>query len=179
MRENKFNWIHEAEIENLNFQDIKTFLQNFLIIFNRDTDKHFGMNKLFKKVFPLDLIQLYFKNLNLSFGNKVYDESLRFKTKLLVCFSELYLNADFVHNFRIKFDYGFDFDRNIRNAMRKTNRNEIINKYESDDFQIKTFIFFLLDNYYPRVGWRWIGASHFVYYLTLTIIVNLFELGYW
>lgn len=122
---------------------------------------------------------MYFKNLNLSFGNKVYDESLRFKTKLLVCFSELYLNADFVHNFRIKFDYGFDFDRNIRNAMRKTNRNEIINKYESDDFQIKTFIFFLLDNYYPRVGWRWIGASHFVYYLTLTIIVNLFELGYW
>lgn len=40
-------------------------------------------------------------------------------------------------------------------------------------------IFFLLDNYYPRVGWRWIGASHFVYYLTLKIIVNLFELGYW
>lgn len=29
------------------------------------------------------------------------------------------------------------------------------------------------------MGWRWIGASHFIYHLTLSIIVSLFELGYW
>ncbi len=36
-----------------------------------------------------------------------------------------------------------------------------------------------MDNYYPRVGWRWIGASHFIYYLNLEIILTLFELGFW
>ena len=80
MREQKFDWIHEAEIEKLNFNMIKKFLKNFLTYFNRDTDKQFGMTKLFQKIFPLEVIYLYFRNLNLSFGNKVYDESLRFKT---------------------------------------------------------------------------------------------------
>jgi len=36
-----------------------------------------------------------------------------------------------------------------------------------------------LDNYYPRVGWRWIGATHFVYFFTLKLIQILFELGFW
>lgn len=39
MQEKKFNWIHEADIENLNFPHIKIFLKNFLICFSRDTDK--------------------------------------------------------------------------------------------------------------------------------------------
>jgi hypothetical protein len=39
MEEKKFNWIHEAEIEKLNFVNIKTFLKNFLACFSRDTDK--------------------------------------------------------------------------------------------------------------------------------------------
>lgn len=80
MEEKKFDWIHEAEIGNLNFSEIKSFLKNFELYFNRDTDKNFGLNYIFQKIFPLDLIFLYFKNINQSFGNKVYDESLRFKT---------------------------------------------------------------------------------------------------
>lgn len=115
MEEEKFNWIHEADIENLNFPQIKSFLKNFLINFSRETDKQFGLTSLFKEVFPLKVIFLYFKNLNLSFGNKVYDESLRFKTQLLICFQEFYLNADFIHSYWVKFDYEFDFDREIRN----------------------------------------------------------------
>ena len=51
---------------------------------------------------------------------------------------------------------------------------EIKDKYESEGFKLKEMVYFLLDYYYPKVGWRWIGASHFVYYLTLTIIVHLF-----
>ena len=83
MKQNKFDWIHEADIENLKFPEIKKFLKNFLIYFNRDTDKHFGIINLFQEIFPLETIYLYFSNMNLSFGNKVYDESLRFKTQLL------------------------------------------------------------------------------------------------
>lgn len=137
------------------------------------------------------MIYLYFSNQNLSFGNKVYDESLRFKTQLLNCFCELYLTADFVHNYSIKFGNGFDFDRQTRNAIRVFNRKEICEKYELDDgkinpedpkehkFSLKRLIYFLLDNYYPRVGWRWIGATHFVYFFTLKLIQILFELGFW
>jgi len=47
MRESKFDWIHEADIEKLNFQEIKKFLKNFLIYFNKDTDKNFGLSRIF------------------------------------------------------------------------------------------------------------------------------------
>lgn len=179
MEEEKFDWIHEAQIEKLNFNEIKSFLKDFLIFFNRDTDKQFKFSYFFKKIFPLKLIFLYFKNLNLSFGNKVYDESLRFKTQLLTCFREFYLKSDFIHNYIITFNYEFHFDGKTRNCLRKSNREEMMKTYETDDFSLKEFIYFLLDHYYPRVGWRWIGASHFVYYLTLEIIVILFEFGFW
>lgn len=179
MLSNKFDWIHESETENLNFNDLKGFLADFLSIFNKEIAQDFGLCKLFKRVFPLECIALYFRNLNLSFGNKVYDESLRFKTNLLRCFKELCLESDFVNNYRIKFDNGFDFNAATRNAFRAANRKEIVAEYETAKFNLKEFVFFLMDNYYPRVGWRWIGASHFVYYLTLEILVLLFELGYW
>ena len=98
-----------------------------------------------------------------------------------------------MHNYKIEFDQGFNFDRNIRNQLRVFNRKEIQKLYELDDgveerfesgavkikFSLKKFIYFLLDNYYPRVGWRWIGATHFVYYYTLSLIVMLFEYGFW
>lgn len=179
MLSQKFDWIHESETENLNFNDLKGFLADFLSIFNKEIARDFSLCKLFKKVFPLECVALYFKNVNLSFGNKVYDESLRFKTNLLRCFKDLCLEADFVFNYKIKFDNGFDFSATTRNAFRAANRREIVALYETPEFSLKAFVFFLMDNYYPRVGWRWIGASHFVYYLTLEILVLLFELGFW
>lgn len=179
MLNNKFDWIHESETENLNFNDLKSFLQDFLSIFNKDITKEFHLCKIFKHTFPFDCIFLYFKNINMSFGNKVYDESLRFKTNLLRCFKDLCLEADFIFNCRIKFDNGFDFDAQTRNAFRANNRKEICQLYETHVFSLKAFIFFLMDNYYPRVGWRWIGASHFVYFLALELIVVLFEFGFW
>ena len=179
MENGEFDWMHEAETDQLNFNSIKEFLKNFHLLFNKEIDKNFGLNKYFKKVFPPELIMLYFKNLNMAFGNRVYDESLRFKTNLLLCFKDLYLESDFVFNCRVKYDSGFDFTAKTRNYLRDCNRKQLIETYEQDEFSLKGFIFFLLDNYYPRVGWRWIGASHFVYYLTLEIIVLLFEQGYW
>lgn len=47
MEENKFDWIHESDIEKLNFNNIKSFLKNFELYFNRDTDKDFGLNYIF------------------------------------------------------------------------------------------------------------------------------------
>ena len=35
---------------------------------------------------------------------------------------------------------------------------------ENGEFNLREFIYFLLDNYYPKVGWRWIGANHLIYY---------------
>lgn len=179
MREEKFDWIHESETENLNFGDIKGFLNDFISIFNKEIMRNFSMGGIFKDVFPLEYMFYYFKNLNMSFGNKVYDESLRFKTNLLKCFKELYLEADFRFNFKIQFDFRFDFDSTTRNALRAVNRAEILALYETSAFSLKQFIYYLMDKYYPRVGWRWIGASHHVYFLTLEIIVFLFELGFW
>lgn len=179
MLNNKFDWIHESETENLNFNDLKGFLLDFLSIFNKEITKDFSLCPIFKKAFPLECIALYFKNINMSFGNKVYDESLRFKTSLLRCFKDICLEADFVFNYRVKFDNGFDFNAQLRNCFRAANRRELLAIYETPEFSLKEFIFFLMDNYYPRVGWRWIGASHFVYFLTLEIIVFLFELGFW
>lgn len=179
MKENKFDWMHESETENLNFGDIKGFLNDFVAIFSKEIMKNFSMGRAFKYVFPLECMFYYFKNLNMSFGNKVYDESLWFKTNLLRCIKEIYLENDFWFNFKIHFDYGFDFDSKTRNTLRETNRAELIELYETDTFSLKEFIFYLLDKYYPRVGWRWIGASHHVYYITLEIIVILFELGFW
>ncbi len=119
MKSGRFDWIYEYETENLNFADLKAFLTDFLTIFNKELMTSFGMTQLFREVFPLECIFLYFKNINMSFGNKVYDESLRFKTNLLKCFKELYLEADFRFSFRISFNNGFDFDATTRNAMRE------------------------------------------------------------
>lgn len=179
MEKGQFDWMHEADTDKLDFQDIKNFLKDYHMLFNREIDKNFGLTQFFRKVFPPELIFLYFKNLNMSFGNRVYDESLRFKTNLLQNFKDLYLEGDFVYNYRIKYESGFDFTANTRNYLRAKNREEMLALYETSTFSLKEFLFFMLDNYYPRVGWRWIGASHFVYYLTLDIIVSLFELGYW
>ena len=41
------------------------------------------------------------------------------------------------------------------------------------------FVYFLLDNYYPKVGWRWIGANHAIFYNILILVLNLLQLGYW
>lgn len=179
MEKGQFDWMHEADTDKLDFQHIKNFLKDYHMLFNREIDKNFGLTKFFKKVFPPDLIFLYFKNLNMSFGNRVYDESLRFKTNLLQNFKDLYLEGDFMYNYRIKYESGFDFTATTRNYLRAKNREEMLALYETPTFSLKEFLFFMLDNYYPRVGWRWIGASHFVYYLTLDIIVSLFEIGYW
>ena len=48
--------------------------------------RDFGLCRLFKEAFPLECIALYFRNINMSFGNKVYDES--FATRRDIIFSE-------------------------------------------------------------------------------------------
>lgn len=179
MEEGLFNWTQENDIMKVPFGKIKEFLNEFLKHFNRDLDKFFKTGHIFQEIFPLKTIYMYFTNISNSFGNQIYDESLRFKTNLLICFKELYLNSDFFSNYRIGFDDKGDFDSSTRNFIREFNRNQIRSIYECSDFSLKQFIYFLLDNYYPRVGWRWIGANHFIYYITLEIISNLFELGFW
>lgn len=115
----------------------------------------------------------------MSFGNQVYDESLRFKTILLNCFKNFYLEEDFKFHYKVVYSDKFEFDEQVRNCIRERNKYDLTEYYDSDSFSLKSFVFVLLDNYYPRVGWRWIGAGHYVYHITLEIIVVLFELGYW
>ena len=109
----------------------------------------------------------------------MYDESLRFKTILLNCFKNFYLEKDFKFHYKVVYSDKFEFDQRVRNTIRERNKVDLQSRYVSENFRLKDFVFVLLDNYYPRVGWRWIGAGHYVYHITLEIIVVLFELGYW
>lgn len=53
--------------------------------------------------------------------------------------------------------------------LRKTNRMDktIKEKYFSDTFDLKDFVYSLYDNYFPNVTWRYIGAGHFAHRITL------------
>lgn len=180
MKRDEFDWIHEQQVNKLNFDTIKEVLNEFLKLDSRWEDKNFIDFSIFRRIFPLDCIYLYFKNTNMSFGNQVYDESLRFKTILLNCFKNFYLEKDFKFHYKVVYTDKFEFDDHVRNSIRERNKADLSLKYDAGEgFSLRDFVFVLLDNYYPRVGWRWIGAGHYVYHITLEIIVTLFELGYW
>lgn len=63
--------------------------------------------------------------------------------------------------------------------MRKKNRMDpaIRQKYFSDTFNIKDFVFSLYDNYFPNVTWRYIGEGHFAHRITLQITEFMFQVG--
>lgn len=179
MRQGRFNWSQDSDVNQNNLNRINLFLLNFYQAFNLDTDKQFGLTQFFQKIFPLDFLFLYFKHQNFQFGHFIYDGSLRIKSTLIFCFIEFYLNTDFHFAFRIEFGQGFDFDSSLRNKIRSWNRQDLLRHYEKPGFSLRQFIHYLLDNYYPKVGWRWIGANHLIYYNILILVANLFELGFW
>jgi hypothetical protein len=68
-----------------------------------------------------------------------------------------------------------------RQKIRNQNRHFDIyqKKYESSEFSLKNLIKICLQNYFPNVGWRWIGAGHHAHVWTLIIITMTLELGLW
>jgi hypothetical protein len=68
-----------------------------------------------------------------------------------------------------------------RQRIRNLNQNDKIlkKKYFSENFDLKKFIKVLLENYFPNVGWRWIGAGHHAHVKTLELIVYTLEIGLW
>lgn len=63
--------------------------------------------------------------------------------------------------------------------VRKTNSTDpaIKEKYFSDTFNLKEFVYSLYDNYFPNVTWRYIGAGHFAHRITLQITEFMFQVG--
>ena len=70
----------------------------------------------------------------------------------MLCLNDLFLNSDFAGASRVVFKDGFDFSPATRNCLRESNRAELLRLYYG--FDMREFIFFLLENYYPKVGWR-------------------------
>lgn len=178
IKRKEFSWEKE-------FADSKTLHRKlFLTFFNRINSQFFFEAidaKIFKQIFTLPVIKLYMDNPNYTFGKKVYDETLRVHTQLLLAFLNLHLKYDFRYRAKIDTMKISTMDPFFRQKIRNANKNDPIikEKYFCQSFSLKQFIKSLMENYFPNVGWRWIGAGHQAHVKTLEIIVHTLELGLW
>ena len=176
IKKNEFDWI--KEVHNTTNRKV------FVMMFNKMSGKeHSEMinAKIFRTVFTLPIIQKYMELPNYTFGNRVYDETLRFHTGLITGLIIFHLKYDF--RFRDKIDSMkiTMSDPFLRQKIRITNYHDKVlrEKYFGEGFNIKKLIKILLENYFPNVSWRWIGSGHHAHTKTLELIVLTLELGLW
>lgn len=178
IKRKEFDWTKEyLQNKTINRKNFTAFFLKISGTFLTETID----NKVFKEIFTLPIIKIYMQNPNYTFGKPVYDETLRFHTNILACFNRFYLQYDF--RFRPKIDTLkiSILDPFYRQKIRNTNANDPIlkAKYFNDTFNLKEFIKMCMLNYFPNVGWRWIGAGHEAHVRTLEILVHTLELGLW
>jgi len=135
--------------------------------------------KLYQEAFSINLISEYVSRPNNLFGAPSYDKALRIQCDLLQIFLVYHLKSDFKFHMKIDGDKYKLIDPFTRIHVRKTNSTDsaIKEKYFSDTFNLKEFVYSLYDNYFPNVTWRYIGAGHFAHRITLQITEFMFQVG--
>ena len=173
--ENTFNW----HIALLDMDDILILAKETISKFSSIFDFEMLDHQLFQKLFPLKIINQYLSIVNREYGKPVYDKALRFQTNLLEIFMWHHFRADTRFHPKIPtYDINL-MDPFLRIRIRKENSNDknLINKYLNPAFDIKKFVFKMLDLYFPNVTWRYIGAGQEMHRWSLLLMLNMFEAG--
>ena len=192
-RTGKFDWIKEQHSTNTIrklTRDIFDFKNNTR--FQREnqerTDERLMLKKyeqinpaFMQKLFKITTIQGYLRHPDFSFGKPVYDNALRLHTELLMIFNVFYLRADYKNIQKIDTTKLKIIDPLTRIHIRTMNRNDpdLTKKYFNKVFDLKKFLKQVLDDFFPNVTWRYLGAGHHANRLALEIINFMFEIGLW
>jgi hypothetical protein len=154
----KFSW--EVALPDMDpiLSFAKTTISKFSSVFDFEMLDH----NLFQKIFPVKMIDQYLSVVNRQYGKPVYDKALRFHTNLLEIFLWHHLNADTRFHPKITTVDINVIDPFLRIKIRERNRADpmIKEKYYNSMFDLKKFIYMLLELYFPNVTWRYIGGGH-------------------
>lgn len=125
-------------------------------------DSEYINTNLFQLLFPLDLIDYYLSIVNRSYGQPIYDKALRIQTNLMEVLLNHHLKSDIRFSLKLATGNLNLMDPFYRNKIRESNLNDakFKKKYFNSQFDLKKFVFKLLDLYFPNVTWRYIGGGH-------------------
>jgi hypothetical protein len=170
-----FNW----ETVSSELEGLATFLKFTSSKLLHPLDILYIDHKFLRQIFPVTLIQAYTSVVSRAYGTPIYDHALRIQTYLTENFIFHHLEPDIKYQPRVRAQDINLTDPIGRIRIRERNRNDKLlkQKYFSDEFNIKTFVNVLLENFFPNVTWRYVGGNQEMHRRTLTIILRLFELG--
>ena len=114
-------------------------------------------------------------------GSRVYNEVIRAMSHMLHYFNFSVLKKDLIFLPRLPTETCYLFDPIFRQKVRGLNKaNTIIKeKYFTDEFDIRDFVYVCIWQFIPNVGWRWTENDHSAHFETLELIKILFEYGLW
>jgi hypothetical protein len=176
MHESKWDWQKE-------FADTLKRKEFFISFEKLNKPEHIELidASYFVDVFTPLVCQKYFEHPNYTFGNRVYDETLRFHTKLVQTFTNFHLRHDFRWRDKIdtlKLQLSDPFQRQ-KTRLTNLYDSTLRQKYFNSEFNLKKMIYTLLDKFFPNVSWRWIGSGHSCHEKSLYLLVVTLELGLW
>jgi hypothetical protein len=161
--------------------ELKTFFKYFENI-RSPLFREFGNTKFLNNAFKIE----YFKNfceINLGKvgGSQIYDEGLRAISYMLEFFVNFYLCQELSFKPVLKTKNIYLYDPCFRERVREQNQSDpdILSVFFTPTFNVKSFIMHCLSTYFPNVSWRWLGGKQFAHYMTLKMILVLFEYGLW
>ena len=165
--------------KNSKIKTIEKFIQDLSnmdgIIFLEFCNSNFIQNNI-----PINYIEKYLK---IKYGkiNKAYDNIMKISTSFLRLFYVHHLKQDLSFLPSINNQNGFLFDPLFRTKIRKSNLNEKIlkDKYFSESFDLKKFVFMCIDKYFINEAYNWLKKDHLCHYYTLKIFLKMFEFGLW
>lgn len=137
---------------------------------------------IFDMVFDIRYMQLICQvNIGRVGGSPHYDESLRAMSYMLRFFINVYLRKGLAFKPFLKSGGLHLYDPCFREKLREQNQSdpEIIERFFTERFNIKDFVYLCLSSYFPNVSWRWLGGKQFAHYMTLKMVLILFEYGLW
>jgi hypothetical protein len=136
-------------------------------------------HSLFQKLFPLQVIIDYLKEVNRSFGQEIYNIVLKFQTCLTEIFLWHHFNADTRFHPRVSTGDINISDPFLRIRIREQNQKDVKfnQKYFNVFFNLKKFAYMLLDLFFPNVTRRYISMGQEMHRLSLLLILQMFELG--
>ena len=170
---------YEQEFENAH--QIYTKLNKTITKFCHAFDTQMVQTKLIQLMFPLDLIDNYLGIVNRTYGQPVYDKTLRLQTSLIEIFLWHHIKADTRFNLSMSTTNLNLIDPFLRIKIRESNRKDekLNQKYFNSKFNLKKFILKILDLYFPNVTWRYIGGGQQMHRWSLQLVLVMFELGLW
>lgn len=171
----KFSYEQETENVKKIYLKLKKSISKFCHYF----DSQMIRTYLIQLMFPLDLLNCYLGQVNRMYGTPVYDNTLRLQSSLMEVFLWHHFMSDVRFNPSMTTTNMNLIDPFLRIKIRDYNRSDqkILDKYFTANFNIKKFMFKLMDLYFPNVTWRYVGAGQQMHKWCLSLMLSLFELG--